>query len=394
MGTNKQQPLTILQPRGEAPFQSLLTRRGFIGALGVTGVAAVAVACGSSNRGTSSPTASGGPIEKDLHIYTWADYDNPDVLKSFTEANGTAITVDAYGSNEEMIAKLVAAKGTSGYDIVVPSGSHVPEMIQNGLLEPLNKTLIPNISHVDSQFLNQSWDPDNKYTICKDWGTTGYVYDRTVIHRELKDWADFLDAAQNEASRKTSVLDDPSELTGPYFWSRGISWSTTNPADLDAAEKFVVDNLAPHIAAFDSKPGSAAIPQAQNALIQVYNGDARLGITNSPTPDRWVWVFPGPKTELWMDNWAIAAGAQHPEAAHAFINTMLDPTVALKELVYVGYNTGTAGIEAQARQDGIPMLDMIFYSPAQVATMEVLKITDAQQRLVEIWNKAKAAAGA
>jgi spermidine/putrescine transport system substrate-binding protein len=189
------------------------------------------------------------------------------------------------------------------------------------------------------------------------------------------------------------MLDDPSELVGPYFWSRDVSWSTTDPAQLDAAEKYVVDNLAPHLASFDSKPGSGAIPTAQNALIQAYNGDARLGITTSKDPSRWQWVLPGPRTELWMDNWAIVAGAEHPEAAHAFINTMLDPKNALKELSYIGYNTGTVGIEDEARKLNLPRLDMIFYNPSQVATMETLKLTDAQQRLVDIWSKVKAAAG-
>ena len=56
--------------------------------------------------------------------------------------------------------------------------------------------------------------PENEYSICKAWGTTGFVYDKTVITRELKDWNDFLDAAQNEASGKTSLLDDPTELFG------------------------------------------------------------------------------------------------------------------------------------------------------------------------------------
>lgn len=388
------EPIRMLVSREDSILHQGFTRRRFLGALGVAGVSAVAVACGAGGSGSSAPQASGGPLEKDLSIYTWSDYDNPDVLKGFTDKHGVAITLDSYGSNEEMIAKLVAAKGTSGYDIVVPSGSHVPQMIENGLLDPLNKSLIPNLSHVDPQFLGRSWDPENKYTVCKDWGTTGYVYDKTVIHRELKNWADFLDAAQKEASGKTSMLDDPAELTGPYFWSHNIPWTTTNNADLDAAESFVVGTLARHIAAFDSAPGSTSIPQATHALVQAYNGDARLGISNSNDPDRWQWVFPGPKTELWMDNWAIATGARHPEAAHAFINNVLDPANALLELEHTGYNTGTIGIEQAARDNGVTRLDMIFLTPAQVSTMEDGAVNEAQQREVEIWNKAKAAAGA
>lgn len=388
------EPVRVLITDSDSAWSSRLSRRGFLGALGVTGVAAAAVACGSGGSPSTAAQATGGALEKDLNVYTWSQYDNPDVITAFKDRNGIAVTFDSYGSNEEMIAKLVAAKGTSGYDIVVPSGSHVPQMIENRLLQPLNKSLISNLSHVDPQFLGRSWDPENKYTICKDWGTTGYVYDKTVISRQLKDWADFLDAAQKEASGKTSMLDDPAELTGPFFWSRGIPWTTTEAKDLDAAEAFVVDILAPHIAAFDSAPGSSSIPQATQALYQAYNGDARLGISNSNDPDRWQWVFPGPKTELWMDNWAIVAGAPHPEAAHAFINNILDPANALLEVEYIGYNTGAAGIEEAARAKGISRPDMIFFTPEQVATMQDGEVNESQQREVEIWNKAKAAAGA
>ena len=36
------------------------------------------------------------------------------------------ITIDVYNSNEEAIAKLEAATGTSGYDMVVPTGAVHP----------------------------------------------------------------------------------------------------------------------------------------------------------------------------------------------------------------------------------------------------------------------------
>src|SRR5690606_10134663 len=149
---------------------------------------------------------------------------------------------------------------------------------------------------------------------------TGFVYDKNVITRELSTWADFFDAAQNEASGKTAMLDDPAGLLGPYFWANGIDWNTEDPADLEAAREFLVTSIAPHIAAFDSYPGAGAISQGTHALMQAWNGGARLGILESPEPERWAWSLGGPDTELWMDNWSIAEGAPHPEAAHAFID--------------------------------------------------------------------------
>ncbi len=385
--------IRILASRAAAPrIARELSRRRFLELSAMVGTAAALAACTPATKpGTQ---ATGGALEGELSIYSWGDYDAPEVLDAFTKDFGPTITMDAFASNEEMIAKLTSAKGTSGYDIVVPTGVFVPGMAQNGLLTKLNLDLIPNISHMDPAFLGQDWDPQNEYSICKAWGTTGFVYDTTVITRELSTWSDFIDAAQKEASGKTSVLDDPSDIVGIYFWANGIVWTTTDPAHLDAAEKFVVEDLAPHIAKFDSYPGGEAIPQASQVLMQVWNGDARLGIMNSPKPDRWKWVLGAPATELWMDNWAIAAGAPHPEAAHAFINYVLTPENALAELDYIGYHTGEAGIEQAAEDAGFEMLDMVFFTPEQIGTMQNGAVTEAQARIVEIWNKAKAAASA
>ena len=307
---------------------------------------------------------------------------------------GPKLQLDSYGSNEELISKLVAAKGTGGYDVILPTGDYVPQMIHNGLLQKLNKDLIPNLEHMDEQFLGLDWDPEGEYTICKAWGTTGFVYDTTKIKRELKDWNDFIDCAMNEASGSTSMLDDPAESLGLYFWSKDMDWTTEDPAELDAAEEFLVNEFAQHIAAFDSYPGSGAMPQATHALIQVWNGDARQGMLESGDPDRWKWVLGAPQTELWMDNWAISSTAKNVEAAHAFINFMLEPENQIANTDYIGYHTGAKGIEETARSEGFERLDMIFFTPEQVATMKEGKITDSQSRRVDIHNKMKAAASA
>ena len=404
-----QDELRILAHTSAVPrIRAQLSRRRLFGLAAAGGGAALLSACGdgggtgsSSGNPTAVPTdapasqiASGGPLEKSLSMYSWGDYDAPGVLKSFTRSEGPKITTDSFNSNEELISKLVASKGTAGYDLVVPTGQFIPQMVANELLAPINSELVPNLEYMDPAFLGQAWDPENNYSICKAWGTTGFVYDTTKISRDLATWDDFIDAAQNEASGKTSLLDDPAEVTGIYYWANDIDWNTTDTAQIDACEKFIVEELAPHVSAFDSYPGGQAIPQSTQWLMQVWNGDARIGIMNSKQPEKWKWVLGAPVTELWMDNWAIAAGAPHPEAAHAFINYVLEPENQLRNVDYIGYHTGAKDIEQQARDQGLTMLDLVFFSSEQIDTMRTGEVNDAQQRTVDIWNKAKAAAGA
>ncbi|TQJ29807.1 extracellular solute-binding protein [Microbacterium sp. SLBN-146] len=388
-------PLRILAPHEAVPtIARELSRRRFLGLAAIAGGTAVLAACAPGGSGSPAPQATGGDLESSLSIYTWGDYDSPDVVEGFTAELGPTVTLDSYSSNEELIAKLIAARGTSGYDIVVPTGVFIPQMIENELLTKFNKDLLPNLANMDAAYLGRAWDPENDYSVCKAWGTTGFVYDKTVITRELTTWADFFDAAQNEASGKTSMSDDPAGIIGAYFWANDLDWNTEDETQLEECRAFLVEQIAPHISAFDSYPGTNAIPQGTQVLMQAWNGDARLGLTESSEPDRWQWVLPGPVTELWMDNWAIAAGAPNPEAAHAFINFSMTPENLFLNLDYIGYNVGGKDMEGEAQAAGIPFTDMIFFSPEQLESMHEQTLNDSQTTRVNIWNEMKAAAGA
>lgn len=390
--------IKILAPAGTA---SRVSRRAFMGgsAVAVFSGSVLLAACGGGGDeepgGGTSPTegAASPVIEDQLNFYHWAEYDDPKLFKQFTDDFGPSTKIDIYASNEEMIAKLVAAAGTSGYDIVVPTGVYIPQMVQQDLLSELDLSKIPNFSNIDVAYTNQDWDPNNLHSVCKDWGSTGWIYDTTLVSTEINTWQDFLDVAAGEASGATSVLDAPGDLTGIYFWANGINWTTEDTADLDACEDYIVNNLAPHLKAFDSYPG-IALTQGNYALSQVWNGDARQGLMSVDDPDRYKWGLGAPKTELWMDNWCILKEAQHPEAAYAWINFVLDPEISLKDLEFHGYNTGINGVQDAAEAAGLTFLDLVFFDEAQVATFEAGAVNSAQQRLVEIWDKAKAAAGA
>jgi len=354
-------------------------------------------ACGK-NSGGASPAAGGSTsaaspvLEDKLNFLHWAAYDDPKLFKRFTQELGPATSIDTYASNEEAVTKLVAAGGSSGYDIVVPTGPYIPQMVANNLLQELDLSKIPNFKNLDTRFTNQPWDPGNKHSVCKDWGTVGWIVDKSQISRPINTWSDFIDVATHEASGNVSLLDAQNEVYGVYFWAHGIDWTTSNPADLDAYEAWAVNDMAPHVKAFESYPGYQ-FANGNYALSHVWNGDARQGFNSFKDPSRYAWGVGAPNTELWMDNWTIVQGAPHPEAAYAFINFILDPKNSLQDMAFHGYNTGITGIEAAAKAAGFPFLDMIFFTDAQLATMHAQEINSALEREVEIFQKMKAAAG-
>jgi spermidine/putrescine transport system substrate-binding protein len=324
-------------------------------------------------------------------LFTWAEYDDPEVLETFGN-----IEITIYNSNEEAIQKLVTAGGNGGYDMMCPTGAYIPQLVGEDLLEPLDLARITNFKNLDPAFTNQAWDPGNKYSICKDWGSTGWIYDKTVITREIATWSDFIDVAMNEASGNMSVLDAPNEITGMYFWANGIDWTTTDPAELAACEDFMVNQFAQHIKAFDSYPG-INLTQGNYVLSQVWNGDARQGLLSiqeaGGDPADYGYAAVGaPTTELWMDTWVIMKGAANIDAAYNFMNYILDPAVSAKEIAFHGYNTAVLGSREQLPAD-TQFLDMVYFTDEEVSRMVAGSLAN-QDAIVEIYNKAKAAAGA
>ena len=411
------EPIKILAPES---FRRTLSRRALLqGGTAAAGFAILAAACGDDDKSTdgttggSDTTTGGGTGGSDLlsqystvvnkasgslAMFTWGDYNDPDIVGDLAESDlGVSMKVDYYPSNEDLITKLSAANGNSGFDIVVPTGPYIPQMLEKGLLQKLDKTMLPNIVNVDPQYLGRDWDPTNDYSVCKDWGSTGWIYNTAVITTEIKTWQDFMDVSKGEASGRVAWLDSSPNVVGPYFWANGIDWNTEDTAELDACQKYLVEEIAPHIKGFDSYP-STAIAEGSYDLAMAWNGDARQAFARiadaGGNPDEWAWGLGAPETELWMDNYCIPAGAPNPEAAHAWINWLLTPEISIKDLLYHGYHSGMKDIDklmAELAPDA-PRVDMIFFPEDQVATMRTGAVNSSQDRHTEILDKMKAAA--
>lgn len=68
-----------------------------------------------------------------------------------------------------------------------------------------------------------------------------------------------------------------------------------------------------------------------------WNGDA-AALSTRGIPLQY--VVPNEGSQIWEDDWAIAADAPNPEAAHLFLNFVLRPEIAAQEARYTRYATG------------------------------------------------------
>mgnify|MGYP003328313774 FL=1 len=183
--------------------------------------------CSSDLGGDTGGTATGdysrviNTSSGTLAMYTWGDYNDPDLVGALADSTlGVTMKVDYYASNEDLITKLASSNGNSGFDIVVPTGPYVPQMIEKGLIQKLDLSLIPNIVNLDPAYTSQAWDPNNEYSVCKNWGSTGYFYDKTKITRKMETWQDFIDACMNEGSGNCAMIDTAPNFCGMWFWAK------------------------------------------------------------------------------------------------------------------------------------------------------------------------------
>jgi spermidine/putrescine-binding protein len=288
-------------------------------------VALLLAACGSS----------GGA--KVLNLYAWSEYVPQALLDNFTQQTGIKVNYDTYSSNEELLAKLQA--GASGYDVIVPSDYIVSIMTHQNMLEKLDLSRIPNFANIDSRFKNPSFDASNMYTVPYQWGTTGLLYDPTVMPFEPTRWADLWDPA---FANRLVALDDEREIIGVALQVLGYDKNATDSVQLEAAKQKLLE-LMPNIRLFDSDSPESAILSGEAWAGIVWNGNASLGYAENTDL---VYLCPEEGCGIWFDNLAIPKNAPHADAALQFINYVLSPEASILITMEFPYsNPNAAALE-------------------------------------------------
>jgi spermidine/putrescine transport system substrate-binding protein len=371
-------------------------RRGFV----AMGAMAVFVAgCGGSTSAESGGTATadttggGGASEGPrapsgtLFYYNWADYVNPETYKRFTRETGVKVKKDFYASNEDLLAKMQG--GARGYDLIVPTGYMVQIMAEEGLLEEIDWTQIPNAAeNLDPKFKGLPYDPDDKWSVPKDWGTTGFTYRTDLVPEKPTTWREFFDLAKTKYSGKVTLLDGIPEVTGSAAVMLGYSYNTEDEAELEEVQKELAD-LKPHVLAITSTEVRQLLIGGKAVMGMTWNGDGAAVAAKKPAE----YVVPEEGGEFWVDAYSIPTGGKNPDAAHAWINFCYTPEINALETSYTYYGSplkrdlvdDVLDPEIAANDDVFPPETLIAKLEANAVSPEGTKIRD------RIWTEFKAA---
>jgi spermidine/putrescine transport system substrate-binding protein len=352
--TERDSKLNILAPIQTRPgldrLERLVRRSGGgrmtrAEALGLGGLALLAAAgCGgkTSTGGGAAASSSGGgdplagkPMERNLVIYNWSQYDDPSTYKSFKTENHVAIKETYYSSNDELLAKLQA--GGTGYDIIVPSQNAVGELVQLGSLMKLDVALIPNASAVESSWVKTAYDPTGDYKVVKDFGVTMFFYNHKIVTEKPTTMKQFYDLLPKYGKvGRTNLMDGAEEVVPLALMALGYDPNTGDSAELDKAKTFLL-SIRSGVTTIDSSNYINDASAGKIILGQGWNGDVRRIVSARKKQGDITAVLPQDTSEKWADNWCIPATAPDPVAAHAWINHLCDPAVAVKEMEYHNY---------------------------------------------------------
>jgi spermidine/putrescine transport system substrate-binding protein len=368
-----------------------MTRGGFLTGLGAglaiaAGVGAQASPAAALARPTGSTLSTATPSGGTLNVYSWPNYFSAQNLKGFKAKTGTKVNVAAYSSPDAAFAKLAATHG-GGYDLLVPYSAWVPQMAAKGLLAELDHSRVP-LQYVDRAFLNKTFDPKNRYTVPKDYGVAGVVYDPAAVGGQITTWQDFLDAASKPGvSGKVDPSGASQDLFGVALWASGKDWLTTDTNVLQQAAS-TMKEFAKHVKQFNGFD----IPSLVNGSIVmalVDHGVARRAILQNP---KLKFVVPLPHSELWVDNYAILSGTKNEDRAYAFISYQLQPAQQVRDTTFIGYPTVLPGLRGKLPAK-IPLVNDIFVPRSVLPRLQEWVIRPSLQGLIEnLTSQIKAAA--
>ncbi|MDD2463622.1 MAG: extracellular solute-binding protein [Desulfobulbus sp.] len=269
--------------------------------------------------------------EKVVNLYIWSEYIPDEVLTAFTKETGIKVNISTYDSNEAMYAKVKLVG--KGYDLVVPSSDFVGLMRREGLLFPVDTKKIPNFSLIASRFTNQSFDPNNGYSVPYMWGSTSLAVNTALLPKGTVEKT--ADLWKPELKGKLLLPNDLREVLGIGLKVLGYSINETNPEHLrQAYEK--LRTLMPQVRVFDSDSPKQALLSGEVAAGLVYNGEAYIANGEN---DAIQYIYPQEGFSLWLDSFCIPKGAEHIEEAYKFIDYVLKAEVSATISESMGYSS-------------------------------------------------------
>lgn len=272
----------------------------------------------------------------EINVYNWGEYisdgadDTMDVNAQFEEETGIKVNYTTFDSNENMYNKLKG--GGANYDIVIPSDYMIARLIEEGLVQKIDFSNIPNYANIMDKYKDLYFDPTNEYSVPYNVGMVGVIYNTKMVEGTPDSWDLLWD---EKYSGQIMNFNNPRDAFAVAQFKLGISINTTDANEWERAydelkkQKPLVQSYVMDEVFNKMESGEAAIaPYYAGDFLTMYDNNPDLGF-----------FYPKEGMNIFVDSICIPASAQNKEAAELYINFLTREDVALANAEYICYAT-------------------------------------------------------
>ncbi|GIH74914.1 polyamine ABC transporter substrate-binding protein [Planobispora longispora] len=349
--------------------RSRYTRRLPAAAL-AAGLALAVSACGGEaaddTTAAAGPAASASSAQLDpnadlskqsLAISVWDGYTPKELPQQVKEKLKTELKVTLHANNEEIMAKLTSGTDT-GLDVAFVSGQYAQALNEAGLLEPIHPELVPNLANLFPEAKELSYDKGNVFSVPYTWGTTGICYRTDLLKTPPTSWNDLL-SPPADAKGKVTMMITERWLALPAIKALGYSVNTRSDEEIAKVKEKLLA-AKPNLLAYDDTTFRDRLKKGEAVMVEAWDGWCPAGEKNID------FVVPKEGSDLWVDTMVVLKSSKNKEAAHAFINYILDPKVhgwAASNILYGVPNKAAMDLVDPELKASMPSLQM---TPSQL----------------------------
>ncbi|MEV8632841.1 spermidine/putrescine ABC transporter substrate-binding protein [Streptosporangium sp. NPDC051023] len=360
----------------------------------VAGLALAVSACGGGTTGTvvpeAAPSASAEQLnpnanlsKQNLTISVWPGYTPEDLAARVEEKLKVKVKVATHDTNEIIMGKLTAG-ADSGIDVAFVSGQYAQALNEAGLLEPIHPELIPNLANLYPEAKELAYDPGNTFSVPYTWGTTGICYRTDLLKTPPTSWNDLL-APPVDARKKVTMMTTERWLALPAVKALGLSVNTKSEEDLAKVKEKLIA-AKPYLLGYDDVTFGDRLKSGEAVMVEAWDGWC-------PTSEKNIkFVVPKEGSDLWVDTMVVLKSSKNKEAAHAFINFILDPKIhgwaALNILYKVPNKAAMDKVPAELKQKNAPLQ----MSPSELLAGEsIIDLGEDSAKYTRLATEVKAA---
>lgn len=272
-----------------------------------------------------------------LNLYTWDDMFPQEVLDAFQEQTGVTINYSNFEYDEDMLAKLEETQG-GDYDVVI-ADDYILEMVnQEGLAMELDKSKLTHYENLDPLYLGLFYDPEDKYDVPYGAGVPQIVYDPSLTDVEIKGFRDLMDPSLED---NVAITANYRVIDGFILKMLGESMNCEDVEKIaEAGEELL--KLAPNIRAIIDDNTQNLLLSGEVAAAFLYSSQVTQALMENSSLKA---VIPEEGMGFGTMCMFIPSQAPNPEAAHAFINFIIDAETSAACFEYIGYYNTTKAAE-------------------------------------------------